>query len=132
MNVLLKKILVYLSIFVFFATFFISRHVGLPILHCFLRGSIAMVVVGGLGRFVLKNIFKDIALELAAYERKKEDDKRRAHNEKIEQYENYDAPSEKNASESKTKEAAGKKIVNNPFANGGQDDDDSDIDQNII
>ncbi len=77
MNIILKKFLIKLSLLAFLVTFFMSFYVGTSLLHCFLRGSVSMVVIGMVGCFAMKGVFRDIALELAEYEaREKETDKK--------------------------------------------------------
>ena len=77
MNVLLRKILINLSMIVFTASFAISYFSGVPVLNCFLRASISLLVVGFLGRFVLTNFLKDIAFALTEYEKKKREELKR-------------------------------------------------------
>ena len=77
MNALLRKILINLSMIVFIGAFAISYLSGVPVLSCFLRASISLLVVGFLGRFVLTNFLKDIAFSLTEYEKKKKEEQRR-------------------------------------------------------
>jgi len=77
MNVLLRKILINLSIIVFIAAFAISYLSGVPVLACFLRASISVLIVGFLGRFVLTNFLKDIAFALTEYEKNKKEEMKR-------------------------------------------------------
>lgn len=78
MNILLKKFLTYLSILAFSITFFVSFHAGTPLMYCFLRGCVALVFIGFVGCFAIKGVFRDIALELAEYEKKRKEEEKKA------------------------------------------------------
>ncbi len=101
MNLILGKILIYLSVVAFLLTFFISLNAGASLNICFLRSSIALLSVGILGRFGIRGVFNDITRNLAEYEeqknkeaedaekKKREEDDRR-HDEALEDSDNFD------------------------------------------
>ncbi len=112
MNILLKKILINLSILVFVATFFISLHVGTPLIECFLRGSISALVLAVIGRFVLVNFFKDLAIQIAKHDRQKEqkENQQKSQEESVDDYDHfYDDDKKEQNSTTGT-------ITDNPFA----------------
>ncbi|MDX9703465.1 MAG: hypothetical protein RBU23_10530 [Candidatus Auribacterota bacterium] len=118
MNILLKKILINFSIVVFIATFFISMNVGTPILECFLRASLALLVVALLGRFVLTSFFKDVALEIAKHERQKEQKKNNDNQAEDGSEEDYDADDD-TYEEQNVRSGS---IIDNPFADNEPDE----------
>ncbi|RJP58526.1 MAG: hypothetical protein C4541_07780 [Candidatus Auribacter fodinae] len=77
MNAILNKILFYLSVVAFSLTFYASFRAGASVLHCLLRGSIALVAVGAFGALALRGMFRQIAFELAEYEKRMKEGERR-------------------------------------------------------
>ena len=101
MNLILGKILIYLSLAAFLLTFFLSLNAGASLNICFLRSSIALLSVGILGRFGIRGVFKDITRNLADYEeqknkeaeeaeKKKQEEADRRHDEGLEEEDNFD------------------------------------------
>lgn len=101
MNLILRKILIYLSVAAFLLTFFISLNAGASLNICFLRSSIALLSVGILGRFGIRGVFKDITRNLAEYEeqkkkeeeeeeKKKQEANEREHDARLEEDDNFD------------------------------------------
>jgi len=88
MNLILGKILIYLSVAAFMLTFFISFNAGTSLIVCFLRSSVALLLVGVLGRFGISGVFKDITHNLAEYEEQKKKEKEEAEKKKQEEDEN--------------------------------------------
>ncbi len=88
MNLILGKILIYLSVVAFLLTFFISLNAGASLNVCFLRSSIALLSVGILGRFGITGVFKDITRNLAEYEEARQKEEEQAEKEKQKEEEN--------------------------------------------